>query len=90
MLIGIIMYISIFKAEVGYKLRQQSSFQPPLLTFKYGQSFLIYVAGFIITEFVGILNVFLYIRLEHLGFNRVSLLQIFNTLHLLGFLSLIK
>lgn len=67
MLIGLIMYISVFKAEIGSKLRPKSSLQPPIFTFQYGQSFLMYVIGFIVTEFVGILNVFLYIKLQQLG-----------------------
>lgn len=64
MLIGLIMYISIFKAEIGSKLRPRSTLQPALFTFEYGHSFLLYVFGFICTEFVGILNVFLYIKLQ--------------------------
>lgn len=67
MLIGLIMFISIFKAEIGSKLRPQSSIQPPLFVFNYGQSFFLYVLGFIFTEFVGVLNVFLYITLEQVG-----------------------
>lgn len=67
MLIGLIMYISIFKAEIGSKLRPKSSLQPPLFVFTYGQSFFLYVLGFILTEFVGVLNVFLYITLEQTG-----------------------
>lgn len=70
MLIGLIMYISIFKAEIGSKLRPKSSFQPPLFIFNYGQSFFLYVLGFIFTEFVGVLNVFLYITLEQVGGQR--------------------
>lgn len=66
------MFISIFKAEVGYKLRPRSALQPPLFTFRYGYSFLMYVFGFIITEFVGMLNVFLYIRLEHMNYDGVG------------------
>lgn len=73
MLTGVIMYISIFKAEVGYKLKPKSALQPPLFIFHYGHSFLLYVFGFIITEFVGILNVFLYIRLEHLSYDGVCI-----------------
>jgi len=76
MLIGLIMYISVFKAEIGSKLRPKSSLQPPLFTFKYGQSFILYVIGFVITEFVGVLNVFLYIRLQQTGHERVIILLI--------------
>lgn len=36
MLIGLVMYISVFKAEVGSKLRPRSQLQPPIFTFRYG------------------------------------------------------
>lgn len=64
MLIGLIMYISIFKAEIGSKLRPRSPLQAPLFTFEYGQSFCLFVVGFILTEAVGVLNVFLFIGLQ--------------------------
>lgn len=64
MLIGLIMYISIFKAEIGGKLRPRSPLQQPLFTFEYGQSFCLYVVGFVLTEAVGVLNVFLFIGLQ--------------------------
>lgn len=72
MLIGLIVYISIFKAEVGSKLRPKSTLQPPLFTFSYGQSFFLYVFGFISTEFVGVLNIFLYISLQQVGQRKVN------------------
>lgn len=64
MLIGMIMYISIFKAEIGSKMRPKSPLQPPLFTFSYGQSFVLYVIGFVLTEIVGVLNVYLFIGLQ--------------------------
>lgn len=67
MLTGLIMYISIFKAEIGSKLRPRNPLQPPMFTFTYGQSFFLYVIGFISTEIVGVLNVFLYISLQQSG-----------------------
>ena len=72
MLIGLIMYISIFKAEIGSKLRPRSVLQPPLFTFRYGQSFFLYVIGFISTEIVGVLNVFLFISLQQIGREKVN------------------
>lgn len=72
MLIGLIGLISTFKAEIGSKLRPRSTLQPPLFTFRYGQSFFLYVIGFISTEFVGVLNVFLYISLQQIGREKVS------------------
>ncbi|XP_015180119.1 PREDICTED: voltage-dependent calcium channel gamma-5 subunit isoform X2 [Polistes dominula] len=61
MLVGMVMYISIFKAEVGSKLRPRSSFQGPPFTYRYGFSFLLYVSGFITTEVAGTYAIFLYI-----------------------------
>ncbi|XP_055371366.1 uncharacterized protein LOC129605558 isoform X2 [Condylostylus longicornis] len=73
MLIGLIVYISIFKSEIGSKLRSKSVFEPPIFKFAYGQSFFIYVFGFIFTEFVGLLNIFLYISLLELKNNEKKL-----------------
>ncbi|XP_014606754.1 PREDICTED: uncharacterized protein LOC106788203 isoform X2 [Polistes canadensis] len=61
MLVGMVMYISIFKAEVGSKLRPRSSFQGAPFTYRYGFSFLLYVSGFITTEVAGTYAIFLYI-----------------------------
>uniref|UniRef100_A0A1I8Q586 Uncharacterized protein n=1 Tax=Stomoxys calcitrans TaxID=35570 RepID=A0A1I8Q586_STOCA len=68
MLIGLIAYISILKAEIGSKLRPRSSLQPPMFKVTYGQSFFLFVFGFIATEFVGLLNIFLYISLQEVGY----------------------
>lgn len=62
MLFGLIMYISVFKAEVGYKLRPRSQLQPPAFTYSYGYSFLLYVCGFIGTQVAGISAIFLFIN----------------------------
>ncbi|XP_058452310.1 uncharacterized protein LOC131430986 isoform X2 [Malaya genurostris] len=69
MLIGLIMFISILKAEIGSKLRPRSSLQAPLFIFRYGQSFLLFVFGFIITELSGILNVLIYSNLHQREFS---------------------
>ncbi|KAF5285901.1 hypothetical protein FQA39_LY04362 [Lamprigera yunnana] len=61
MLLGLIMYISVFKAEVGSKLRPRSHLLPPAFTYHYGFSFLLYVSGFISTQLAGISAVFLFI-----------------------------
>lgn len=61
MLIGLVMYISIFKAEVGGKLRPTSQLQPAVFTYHYGYSFILYVSGFVSTEISGTCAVFLYI-----------------------------
>ncbi|XP_076621166.1 stargazin related protein STG-1 isoform X3 [Colletes latitarsis] len=87
MLVGMVMYISVFKAEVGSKLRPRSSFEGPPFTYRYGFSFLLYVSGFITTEVAGTYAIFLYIswhqrelvrrdsRRKNYGVGRVSLRQ---------------
>lgn len=71
MLIGIIMYISLFKSEIGSKLRPKSVFQPPLFTYRYGHSFILFVVGCISAEIVGTLNFFLFIRIREVGREKV-------------------
>ncbi|XP_067640940.1 uncharacterized protein stg1 [Eurosta solidaginis] len=79
MLIGLIAYISILKAEIGSKLRSRSSLQPALFKVTYGQSFFLFVIGFITTEFVGLLNIFLFISLQEIGYhNRLPCFNITN------------
>ncbi|XP_037932210.1 putative uncharacterized protein DDB_G0280071 [Teleopsis dalmanni] len=79
MLIGLIAYISILKAEIGSKLRPRSTLQPALFKVTYGQSFFLFVFGFIATEFVGLLNIFLYISLQEIGYySRLPCLTISN------------
>lgn len=60
------MFISIFKAEVYHKLQPDTN-QDPLYTFSYGQSFNLYVIGFVVVELSGILNVCLYNRLQQIA-----------------------
>lgn len=66
------MYISLFKSEIGSKLRPKSVFQPPLFTYKYGHSFILFVIGCISAEIVGTLNFFLFIRIREVGREKVS------------------
>ncbi|KQS30563.1 uncharacterized protein Dere_GG19707 [Drosophila erecta] len=72
MLIGLIAYISILKAEIGSKLRPRSTLQPALIKVSYGQSFFLFVFGFIVTEFVGVLNIFLFINLQEVSYYSCS------------------
>ncbi|XP_030763132.1 voltage-dependent calcium channel gamma-8 subunit-like [Sitophilus oryzae] len=60
MLLGLIVYISVFKAEVGIKLRPQSQISPPLFEYQYGYSFLLYIIGLFSTKISGIGCVFLF------------------------------
>lgn len=61
MLIGIILYISIFKSEIGSKLKPKSSLQDEaIFTYRYGYSFVLYVIGILLVFCSGILNIFLY------------------------------
>lgn len=66
------MYISLFKSEIGSKLRPKSVFQPPLFTYKYGHSFILFVIGCISAEIVGTLNFFLFIRIREVGREKVG------------------
>ncbi|XP_014217892.1 voltage-dependent calcium channel gamma-4 subunit, partial [Copidosoma floridanum] len=70
MLVGMVMYISVFKAEVGSKLRPRSSFHGPPFVYQYGYSFLLYVSGFIGTEFAGTTAIFLHISWQQLELAR--------------------
>lgn len=75
MLIGIIMYISLFKSEIGSKLRPRSMFQSPLFTYRYGHSFILFIIGCISAEIVGTLNFFLFIQIREIGREKVSALR---------------
>ncbi|CAO1387021.1 unnamed protein product [Diamesa serratosioi] len=79
MLSGLIMFISIFKSEIHHKLRRSSTLEAPLFSFKYGTSFLLYVIGFICTEFSGIGLISLFNRLQKIAhFNQQNLFQLNN------------
>ncbi|KAF4521850.1 hypothetical protein B566_EDAN003724 [Ephemera danica] len=71
-LIGLVMYISVFKAEIGSKLRPRSSLQPPLFTYRYGFSFVLVVSGFMSTEVAGTCAIFLYIYWHQLDWTHKS------------------
>lgn len=64
-LTGIVVYISTFKNEVGYKLRIISEFQDALFTYSYGYSFLFLVASLLLCELSGTLSIFLYVSQKH-------------------------
>lgn len=67
MLLGLIMYISVFKSEIGSKLRARSHFQPAPFVYWYGYSFLLYIIGLITAQISGVASIFLFIykmRLE--------------------------
>lgn len=70
MLFGLIMYISIFKAEVGGKLRPRSQMLSPAFEYSYGYSFVLYVCGFISTQVAGISAIFLFIYKSQYDFLR--------------------
>ncbi|CAG9817619.1 unnamed protein product [Phaedon cochleariae] len=61
MLCGLIMYIAVFKAEVGSKLRPKSHLQPPTFSYAYGYSFCVYVTAVVCVKLTGVCSVFLYI-----------------------------
>ena len=60
-LLGLVVYVSVFTAEIGSKLRPSSSLQPPLFTYTYGYSFQMVVTGFLAAEVAGTSAVFLFI-----------------------------
>lgn len=64
---GLIMFISIFKSEVYHKLQTDLSGKESLFSFNYGQSFLLYVIGFVVVELSGILNVCLFNKLQKIA-----------------------
>ena len=61
LLLGLVVYVSVFTAEIGSKLRPSSSLQPPLFTYTYGYSFQMVVTGFLAAEVAGTSAVFLFI-----------------------------
>lgn len=73
MLFGLIMYISIFKSEIGSKLRPRSQLEPPAFVYSYGYSFLLYVLGLIATQATGMCAIFLFIRKTQYDWNRKQL-----------------
>ncbi|KAH9502127.1 PMP-22/EMP/MP20/Claudin [Dermatophagoides farinae] len=64
-LTGIVVYISTFKNEVGYKLRPISQFQDALFDYRYGYSFLFLVTSLLLSELTGTLAIFLYVSQKH-------------------------
>jgi hypothetical protein len=50
LLLGLVVYVSVFTAEIGSKLRPSSSLQPPMFTYTYGYSFHLVVTGFLAGE----------------------------------------
>lgn len=62
---GIVVYISTFKNEVGYKLRPISQFQEALFDYRYGYSFLFLVTSLLLSELTGTLAIFLYVSQKH-------------------------
>lgn len=66
------MFISIFKSEAYHNLRPAAS-RELLFSFNYGQSFILYVIGFVVVELSGILNVCLFNKLQKIAqHNQVS------------------
>ena len=50
LLLGLVVYVSVFTAEIGSKLRPSSSLQPPMFTYTYGYSFHLVVTGFLLAK----------------------------------------
>ncbi|XP_026317620.1 uncharacterized protein LOC113228503 [Hyposmocoma kahamanoa] len=62
MLTGIVMYISVFKSQVGHKLRYMTLFNTPRMSYSYGYSFGLYLSGFIAVELAGTSAIFLFLQ----------------------------
>ncbi|KAG7302851.1 hypothetical protein JYU34_012832 [Plutella xylostella] len=62
MLTGIVMYISVFKSQVGHKLRYMTVFDMPLMSYSYGYSFGLYLSGFVAAELAGTSAIFLFLQ----------------------------
>lgn len=52
LLLGLVVYVSVFTAEIGSKLRPSSTLQPALFTYTYGYSFHLVVTGFLAGEVI--------------------------------------
>lgn len=62
MLTGIVMYISVFKSQVGHKLRYMTYYDMPRMSYSYGYSFGLYISGFIAVELAGTSAIFLFLQ----------------------------
>lgn len=62
MLTGIVMYISVFKSQVGHKLRYMTVFDTPRMSYSYGYSFGLYLSGFVAAELAGTSAIFLFLQ----------------------------
>jgi len=60
-LMGLVVYISTFKAEVGHKLRPKSDLDPAPFSYSYGFSFHTLIASFLCSEVAGICSIFQYL-----------------------------
>ncbi|XP_056640528.1 voltage-dependent calcium channel gamma-5 subunit [Diorhabda sublineata] len=75
MLCGLIMYIAVFKTEVGSKLRPQSQLQPASFDYRYGYSFIIYVTGVVCTKITGVMAVLLFINRSQYEWKKKRLIE---------------
>ncbi|CAH1186966.1 unnamed protein product [Phyllotreta striolata] len=75
MLCGLIMYIAVFKSEVGSKLRPRSQIQPASFDYFYGFSFITYVTGVVCTKFTGVFCVFLFINKTQYDWKRKWIIE---------------
>ncbi|CAH1957496.1 unnamed protein product [Acanthoscelides obtectus] len=73
MMCGLIMYIAIFKSEVGSKLRPRSQLRPAAFEYYYGYSFIVYVSGVVFTQLSGVSCIFLYLYRAQYDWKRKQL-----------------
>jgi len=71
-LVGIINYISIFKAEVGNKLYSRSMLAEPVFTYNYGYSFAVLILSFLLSELTGICAIFQFIYYHQYKWDQIE------------------
>uniref|UniRef100_A0A0K2T929 Voltagedependent calcium channel gamma7 subunitlike [Bombus terrestris] n=1 Tax=Lepeophtheirus salmonis TaxID=72036 RepID=A0A0K2T929_LEPSM len=59
--IGQIVFIAVFKTEVGGKLVPKTPLSPPLVSYKYGCSFTLLILSFLLSELTGTFAIFYFI-----------------------------
>lgn len=62
MLTGIVTYISVFKSQLGHKLRYKIVLGTPRMSYSYGYSFGLYLGGFVACELAGTSAIFLFLQ----------------------------
>ena len=78
LLLGLVVYVSVFTAEIGSKLRPSSSLQPPMFTYTYGYSFLLVVTGFLAAEVTNTMLYDIYMYIYSFSFSLAILVGLYR------------